>query len=82
MSTTTIDINEAQSQLNQLLMLVLKGSDVVIAKDNVPLVRLIPVEAPPKRRVAGLHTGAIRMHSDFNDPLPDEFWLGQHETIT
>jgi len=28
------------------------------------------------RRVAGLHEGQIWMSDDFNDPLPDEFWLG------
>ena len=27
-------------------------------------------------RVAGLHSGQIWMSDDFNDPLPDEFWLG------
>lgn len=28
------------------------------------------------QRVAGLHDGQIWMSDDFNDPLPDEFWLG------
>jgi hypothetical protein len=27
-------------------------------------------------RVAGLHEGQIWISDDFNDPLPDEFWLG------
>jgi antitoxin (DNA-binding transcriptional repressor) of toxin-antitoxin stability system len=76
MAATTVDIYEAQTQLLQLLTLVLKGGDVVISKDNVPLVRLVPVKPPQKRRVVNLHHGAMRMHSDFNDPLPDEFWLG------
>jgi len=31
----------------------------------------------PKRRVAGLHPGAIWTSDDFDDPLPDEFWLGE-----
>lgn len=76
MSVTTVDVREAQSQLLQLLTLALKGGDVVIAKDNIPLVKLVPVKPQRKRRVAGLHQGAMRMRSDFNDPLPDEFWLG------
>lgn len=29
------------------------------------------------QRVAGLHEGQIWMSDDFNDPLPDEFWLGE-----
>ncbi len=28
-------------------------------------------------RVAGLHAGQIWMADDFDDPLPDSFWLGE-----
>ncbi|BAY07983.1 DUF2281 domain-containing protein [Calothrix sp. NIES-2098] len=31
----------------------------------------------PQRRVLGLNQGEIWMSNDFNDPLPDEFWLGE-----
>ncbi len=34
-----------------------------------------PIEAP-KERIAELHPGAMQMAPDFDDPLPDEFWLG------
>ena len=27
-------------------------------------------------RVAGLHRGNVWMSEDFNEPLPEEFWLG------
>lgn len=30
-------------------------------------------------RIAGLHHGEIWMSEDFNEPLPDEFWLGDDE---
>ncbi len=76
MPVTTIDVAEAQTQLQQLLALAMQGGDVVIAKDNVPLVRLVPVNAPQPRRTAGMHPGAMRMSDDFNDPLSDDFWLG------
>jgi len=36
--------------------------------------------APPKplqKRVAGLGEGTVWMSEDFDDPLPDEFWLGE-----
>jgi mRNA-degrading endonuclease RelE of RelBE toxin-antitoxin system len=33
----------------------------------------------PKKRVLGLHKGQIWMSNDFNEPLPDEFWLGEGE---
>ena len=28
-------------------------------------------------RVLGMHRGMIWMSDDFNDPLPDEFWLSE-----
>jgi len=31
------------------------------------------------QRVAGLHEGQIWMSDDFNEPLPDEFWLGDDD---
>ena len=31
----------------------------------------------PKKRVMGLHKGKIWMIDDFNDPLPDELWMGK-----
>ena len=30
-------------------------------------------------RIPGLHQGQIWMSEDFNDPLPDEFWLGEEK---
>ena len=30
-----------------------------------------------KQRVLGLHEGQIWISDDFNEPLPDEFWLGE-----
>lgn len=76
MTATTIDVQDAQTQLMHLLTLALKGGDVVIAKDNVPLVRLVPIKLQKTARTAGMHNGAMRMSEDFNDPLPDEFWSG------
>ncbi len=34
----------------------------------------IPIKAV---RVAGLHAGMAWMSDDFDEPLPDEFWLGE-----
>lgn len=76
MSATTFDIQEAQTKLTQLLALALKGADVIISEGDQPLVRLVPVRSGQQDRIAGLHRGAMHMRSDFNDPLPDEFWLG------
>ena len=34
-----------------------------------------PIESPP--RILGLSRGAMKMKADFDEPLPDEFWLGE-----
>jgi hypothetical protein len=28
-------------------------------------------------RIAGLHEGQVWISDDFNEPLPDDFWLGE-----
>jgi mRNA-degrading endonuclease RelE of RelBE toxin-antitoxin system len=33
----------------------------------------------PQQRVPDLNKGQIIMSDDFDDPLPDEFWLGEGE---
>jgi Protein of unknown function (DUF2281) len=34
-----------------------------------------PSELPP--RILGLNRGAMKMSDDFDEPLPDELWLGE-----
>jgi hypothetical protein len=34
-------------------------------------------EAVPQDRIAGLTAGEVWMSDDFNDELPEEFWLGE-----
>jgi hypothetical protein len=39
-------------------------------------------ETPAKKpRVSPLHPGAMVMSDDFNDELPDEFWLGDENDL-
>ncbi|MCC5625940.1 DUF2281 domain-containing protein [Nostoc sp. CHAB 5715] len=33
----------------------------------------------PQEQVLGLNQGKIWISDDFNEPLPDEFWLGESE---
>lgn len=77
MATKTIDVNKDKAQLNDLLSLALQGTEVILAKDNTPLARLVLVHKPSSQpRIAGLHQNAIWISDDFDAPLPDDFWLG------
>ncbi len=67
-------------------------SEIVAAAVTLPLeqqrevlarlaVKVRDRETPPltQPRVAGLHRGMVWMADDFNDPLPDECWLGEED---
>lgn len=73
--TTTVDVKTAQ--LPELLALTRAGNDVLLTEGDVPVARLTAVAPVSKKRVLGLHPGAITTTEDFDDPLPDEFWLGE-----
>ncbi|MCE5182088.1 MAG: type II toxin-antitoxin system Phd/YefM family antitoxin [Betaproteobacteria bacterium] len=76
MPIRTVNIHEAKTHLSELLALVLAGEEVVIAKANKPVARLVPLVSPRKQRVFGLHRGEFWVSNDFDEPLADEFWLG------
>ncbi|MBP8251840.1 MAG: type II toxin-antitoxin system prevent-host-death family antitoxin [Herpetosiphon sp.] len=71
---TTIDIRDVNPQFADLLRRAISGEDVVIVENEQPLVRLTPVIT---KRIAGLGRGTIWMSDDFDEPLDDEFWLGE-----
>ena len=74
---TTVTIQEAKAQFCELIHLAEQGKAVVIAQDDQPKAKRVPM--PPKKtgeRVFGAYRGRIRLSEDFNDPLPNDFWLG------
>ena len=63
------NIAEAKARLPSLVRETLAGAEVIIAKDNKPLVKLVPVSSG--RRVPGTAKGQIWMSPDFDAPLED-----------
>lgn len=64
-----INVYQAKTQLSKLLQEALDGEDIVIARDGVPLVRLVPVEKKGQS-LLGLVPG-IWMAEDFDAPMED-----------
>jgi antitoxin (DNA-binding transcriptional repressor) of toxin-antitoxin stability system len=60
-----------------LPILISKGDEIVIEKDNKPFAKLIPFREIGNKRIPGLNRGEIWVGEDFDEPLPDEFWLGE-----
>ena len=74
MQTKTIDIDEAQAHLAELLALVTGGTEIIVTRGDIPLARIVSIPGNRRPRVAGLHPGAIWTSDDFDEPLPEEFW--------
>ncbi|HQY95062.1 type II toxin-antitoxin system Phd/YefM family antitoxin [Caldilinea sp.] len=72
MTTTTVNVHEAKTQLSQLLQRISMGEEVVIAKAGKPVARLVPFAPGPRPRVAGSAQGQIWIAPDFDAPLPEE----------
>ena len=64
-------ITEAQAQITQLLQSALSGEEIIITRDNQPLLKLVQFSPTPKRRKRGSAKGQIWMAPDFDEPLED-----------
>ena len=74
MATKIVDLAEAQGQLADLVAQAAEGTEIVLMEGDTPRARL--VAAGGGRRVPGLHPGSMEASTDFDAPLPDEFWTG------
>lgn len=63
----TVNIHEAKTHLSALIKEVLEGGEVVIAKNNKPVVELKKFENKPKKRKLGTLKGKLIVHGDFSD---------------
>jgi antitoxin (DNA-binding transcriptional repressor) of toxin-antitoxin stability system len=74
--STTFDVQELAARLGEAMAILSSGGEVLLTEGNIPRARLIPCgKSGP--RLPGLHAGAIQTASDFDAPLPDDFWAGQ-----
>ena len=76
MPIKTIEVQDDPQQLPDLLKEVAAGNEIILTKDNQPRARLLPIAPQIEKRVPNLHPGGMTMESDFDEPLPDEFWTG------
>ncbi len=67
-----VNVHEAKTQLPRLLDQAMSGEEVIIMRSGRRLVRLVPVEDAPSRRVLGTAKGDFVVPDDFDDPLPEE----------
>lgn len=76
--TKTVSIKETSIQI--IIALTRNGDEVVIEENGEPLAKVLLIEKfEPKQRILGLREGQVWMSDDFDDELPDSFWLGEDE---
>ena len=71
-----VNIHEAKTHLSRLLLNVIGGEEVTIAKAGKPIARLVPCDTPKVKRVAGRGRGKGVVAEDFDAPLPAEILKG------
>jgi len=68
----TVNIHEAKTHLSRLVARALEGEDVVIAKRNRPLVKLVVCDEAKPQRTLGSAKGLVQIAADF-DETPEDF---------
>jgi antitoxin (DNA-binding transcriptional repressor) of toxin-antitoxin stability system len=66
-----VNVHVAKTHLSRLIAEVCAGEEVIIARDDKPMVRLVPVEPPPNTRRFGSMAGLARTDDCFWEPLPE-----------
>ncbi|NBO31259.1 MAG: DUF2281 domain-containing protein [Cyanobacteria bacterium WB6_1B_304] len=66
-----VDITDAHTQINQLLQSALQGEEVIITRNNQPILKVIQILPIAKRRQRGSAKGQIWLAPDFDAPLED-----------
>ncbi|QGM96643.1 type II toxin-antitoxin system Phd/YefM family antitoxin [Methylocystis parvus] len=73
-----VNIHTAKSQLSKLIEAALSGEDVVIAKGDKPVVRLVAIERGGFK-IGFLRDRGLGAGPDFLEPMPEEelqLWEG------
>lgn len=65
-----VNISEAKTNLSRLVDMAYHGKEIIIAKNNLPLVELV-IHKPKKKRQLGLLAGQIDIPDDFMEEDDD-----------
>lgn len=66
-----VNIHEAKTHLSKLIEKVMNGEEVIIAKGNKPVAKLVLLDELKPKRKLGSAKGKIKLSEDFDEPLAD-----------
>ncbi|MDA0655464.1 MAG: type II toxin-antitoxin system Phd/YefM family antitoxin [Proteobacteria bacterium] len=68
-----VNIHAAKTHLSRLIEDAAAGEEIIIAKHGKPVARLVSMEQKPAQgRRPGILKGKIKIHDNFDDPLPPD----------
>jgi prevent-host-death family protein len=67
-----VTIHEAKTHLSRFVARAAAGEEIVIARGDRPMARLVPLLPTQKDRVPGSARGEIWISEDFAHPLPED----------
>ncbi len=67
-----VNVHTAKTHLSRLIEQACAGEEVVIARNNRPLVKLVPIQPALPKRQRGSLEGQVVVPDSFFDPLPDD----------
>jgi len=66
-----VKLHEAKTHLSRLIQRALEGEEVIIAKGDKPLVKLVVLDEAQKKRRLGTAKGEVNIAADFEAPIED-----------
>jgi prevent-host-death family protein len=70
MSSALKSLYEAKTHLSELVDRAATGEEIIIAKNGVPMARLVPLSKRTQKRRPGGWEGKVWVADDFDAPLP------------
>jgi prevent-host-death family protein len=67
-----VTIHAAKTHLSKLIEMACRGEEVVIARKDTPVVKLVPVDSNRPKRQFGRYKGKFKLDDSFFDPLPED----------
>ncbi len=69
--TYRVDITETPQRILELIQAAEQGDEVIITKNQQPVIRLISLAEDQPRPTFGSAHGQVHMRDDFDDPIDD-----------
>nr|VFK41164.1 MAG: Antitoxin component of toxin-antitoxin stability system, DNA-binding transcriptional repressor [Candidatus Kentron sp. SD]VFK47417.1 MAG: Antitoxin component of toxin-antitoxin stability system, DNA-binding transcriptional repressor [Candidatus Kentron sp. SD]VFK62810.1 MAG: Antitoxin component of toxin-antitoxin stability system, DNA-binding transcriptional repressor [Candidatus Kentron sp. UNK]VFK70636.1 MAG: Antitoxin component of toxin-antitoxin stability system, DNA-binding transcri len=66
-----IDITEAGGRFPELIAQSIGGGEIIITRDGQPVVKLVALVGPERKRRFGSARELIKISDDFDEPLED-----------